>query len=109
MLAPPTWLGEWVSILVLVVGGLSTLSAAVLLPVYWRRLQGEAAQARLQKVQTDTISTLQEEVSTVRRMLEMHVANVQECEKRLRSAEASVAKWEDMLGGLWLREFGAEE
>jgi hypothetical protein len=109
MLVPPTWLGEWVNLIVVVVGSLSTIAAAVLLPVYWRRLQGEAAQARLQKVQTDTISTLQEEVSTVRRMLEMHVANVAECEKRLRSAEASVAKWEDMLGNLWLREFGAEE
>jgi hypothetical protein len=109
MLAPPTWMGEWVSLFVLLIGAFSTISAAVLLPIYWRRLQMKAAQTDLAQVQMETIATLQHEVHSVRRMLEVHVTNVAECEKRLRAAEASVAKWEDMLGGIWLREFATEQ
>jgi hypothetical protein len=102
-------LAEWANLVLAVLGILSAASAAVLLPIYWRRLQMKAAQTDLALVQMDTIATLQHEVSSVRRMLEVHVTNVAECEKRLKAAEASVAKWEDMLGGIWLREFGSHE
>jgi hypothetical protein len=103
---PPTWLGEWASLLVILLGLASTLSAVVLLPIYWRRLQMKAAQMDLARVQNDTIAALQGEVHSVKRMLELHVQNVAECEKRLKAAEASVAKWEDVLGRVWIRDFG---
>ena len=98
---------EWPdpTLVVRIAGALITLLAGGFTALYVRKLGVDAAEGRRATVQANTIETLQTEVHSVRRMLDTHVSNVVECEKRLAAAERALAKWDNMLGRIWVREF----
>lgn len=77
--------------------------------LYSRRIGVQKAQEQLTAIHASTIQTLQDEVASVRRMMDGHIANVADCEKRLQAAETALAKWDTMLGQIWVRDFGEPE
>jgi len=74
--------------------------------LYSRRIGVQKAQEQLAAAHAATISTLQDEVSSLRRVMDGHLSNVADCEKRLKSAEKALAKWDQMLGDIWIKDFG---
>ena len=74
--------------------------------LYSRRIGVQKAQEQLTAAHAATIQTLQDEVSSLRRTMDGHISNVTDCEKRLKATEEALAKWDDMLGRIWVRDFG---
>lgn len=77
--------------------------------LYARRIGVQKAQEQLADAHAATIESLKDEVASVRRVMEGHIANVADCEKRLRAAEDALGKWDQMLGEIWVRDFGGQE
>lgn len=96
----------WAEPVLRVIGGLATIAGGIFGWFYFRRLAVDAAEGRLTKAQVATIHTLESEVASLRRQMDTHVTNVEECEKRLRKTEQALDKWDEMLGSIWVRDFG---
>lgn len=77
--------------------------------LYSRRIGVQKAQEQLAAAHAATIATLQDEVSSLRRTMDGHLTNVTDCEKRLKKAEQALEKWDEMLGKIWVRDFGDPE
>lgn len=94
----------WAEPVLRLLGGLATIAGGIFGWFYFRKLAVDAAEGRLTKAQIDTIHTLESEVASLRRQMDTHVTNVEECEKRLRRTEAALKEWEVKLSNIWVRD-----
>lgn len=93
--------------LLLRIGGLlSTLAAGAFGWVYWRRLAVDAAQTRLDRINAQTIASLESGMRLAERKLELALAGTADCERELEQTKDALAEWETMLGQIWIRDDG---
>jgi ribosomal protein S13 len=90
-----------IRVCVALIGGIGTAFYGL----HIRRLKLAAAVGQLTQVQTDTIATVVSEAHSLRRQLEIAVRSKEGCEEELTKTKAAVAKWDNMLGRIWVDEF----